>query len=56
MAAYLGNSIVAGPHGDVLVAARPEPTLLIADCLPGDYGPLHPAGTRYLDDRRPDLY
>jgi predicted amidohydrolase len=56
MAAYLGNSIVAGPHGDVLVAARPEPTLLIADCLPSDYGPFHPAGTRYLDDRRPELY
>lgn len=56
MAAYLGNSIVAGPHGDVLVAARAEPTLLIADCVPADYGPLHPAGTRYLDDRRPELY
>jgi predicted amidohydrolase len=56
MAAYLGNSIVCGPHGDVLVAARPEPTLLLADCLPADYGPLHPAGTRYLDDLRPDLY
>ena len=56
MASYLGNSIVAGPHGDVLVAARQEPTLLIADCLPGDYGPLHPAGTRYLQDRRPELY
>jgi predicted amidohydrolase len=56
MASYLGNSLVAGPHGDVLVAARPEPTLLIADCLPGDYGPFHPAGTRYHDDRRPELY
>lgn len=56
MAAYLGNSTIAGPHGDVLVAARPEPTLLIADCLPGDYGPFHPAGTHYLDDRRPELY
>ncbi|MEB3331082.1 MAG: carbon-nitrogen hydrolase family protein [Synechococcaceae cyanobacterium] len=56
MAAYLGNSIVAGPHGDVLVAARPEATLLVADCLPSDYGPFHPAGTRYLDDRRPELY
>jgi predicted amidohydrolase len=56
MAAYLGNSLVAGPHGDVLVAARPEPTLLLADCLPSDYGPFHPAGTRYHDDRRPELY
>lgn len=55
-AAYLGNSVVVGPHGDLLVAARPEPTLLLADCLPGDYGPTHPAGTRYLDDRRPELY
>jgi len=56
MAAYLGNSIICGPHGDVLVAARPEPTLLLADCIPGDYGPSHPAGTRHLADLRPDLY
>lgn len=56
MAAYLGNSIVAGPHGDVLVAARPEPTLLVCDCVATDYGPLHPAGTRYHEDRRPELY
>ncbi len=56
MAAYLGNSLICGPHGDVLVAARPEATLLIADCIPGDYGPTHPAGTRYHDDLRPELY
>lgn len=56
MASYLGNSVIAGPHGDLLLAARPEPTLLIADCCPADYGPLHPAGTSYFDDRRPDLY
>jgi len=56
MAAYLGNSIVCGPHGDVLVAARPEPTLLLADCIPGEYGPTHPAGTRYHADLRPELY
>jgi predicted amidohydrolase len=56
MAAYLGNSVVVGPHGDLLVAARPEPTLLIADCLPDEYGPTHPTGTRYHDDRRPELY
>lgn len=56
MAEYLGNSIVCGPHGDVLVAARPEPTLLLADCLPGDYGPTHPACTRYHADLRPELY
>jgi len=55
-AAYLGNSIICGPHGDVLVAARPEPTLLVADCVPADYGPLHPEHTSYLADRRPELY
>lgn len=56
MAGYLGNSIVAGPHGDILAAARQEPTLLIADCCPADYGPLHPANTNYFADRRPELY
>ena len=56
MAGYLGNSIITGPHGDILAAARPEPTLLIADCCPAEYGPLHPAATRYVDDRRPELY
>lgn len=56
MAAYLGNSVIVGPHGDLLVAAAAEPTLLLADCLPGEYGPTHPAGTRYLEDRRPELY
>jgi predicted amidohydrolase len=56
MAAYLGNSVIVGPHGDLLAAARAEPTLLLADCLPGEYGPTHPAGSRYLDDRRPELY
>jgi predicted amidohydrolase len=56
MAAYLGNSLICGPHGDVLAAARPEPTLLIADCRPGEYGPTHPAATRYHEDLRPDLY
>jgi predicted amidohydrolase len=56
MAAYLGNSIICGPHGDVLVAARPESTLLLADCIPADYGPTHPAGTRYHEDLRPELY
>jgi len=55
-AAYLGNSIICGPHGDVLVAARPEPTLLVGDCVPGGHGPLHPEGTDYLADRRPELY
>ena len=55
-ASYLGNSIICGPHGDVLCAARSEPTLLIADCLPAEYGPTHPMGTSYLEDLRPDLY
>lgn len=55
MASYLGNSLICGPHGDVLVAARPEPTLLLADCCPGDYGETHPTGTRYLEDLRQDL-
>ena len=56
MAGYLGNSVVCGPHGDTIVAARPEPTLLLADCRPGEYGETHPMGTRYLEDRRPELY
>ncbi|MFN5219776.1 MAG: nitrilase-related carbon-nitrogen hydrolase [Cyanobacteriota bacterium] len=56
MAAYLGNSVICGPHGDLVLAARPEPTLLVADCLPGDYGPTHPAATSYLADRRPELW
>jgi predicted amidohydrolase len=53
---YLGNSIIAGPHGDIILQPRSEETLLIADCLPGDYGPTHPENTNYLDDRRPHLY
>jgi predicted amidohydrolase len=53
---YLGNSIICGPHGDILCAARSEPTLLVADCLLADYGPTHPLGTSYLEDLRPDLY
>lgn len=56
MAGYLGNSIIAGPHGDILAAARAETTLLIADCCPADYGPYHPANTDYFADRRPELY
>ncbi|MCP9841640.1 carbon-nitrogen hydrolase family protein [Synechococcus sp. J7-Johnson] len=56
MAAYLGNSIICGPHGDVLVAARGEPTLLLADCIPSEYGLTHPTGTSYHADLRLDLY
>jgi len=55
MAGYLGNSVLWGPHGDLLVAARAEPTLLLADCLPSLYGETHPTGTRYLEDVRTDL-
>ncbi len=53
---YLGNSMVANPHGELMVAANDEVTLLIADCVPGDYGPTHPEDTDYLKDRRPELY
>lgn len=52
----LGNSVVAAPDGSLLLAASDEPTLLIADCWPGDYGASHPEGTSYLSDRRTDLY
>ena len=55
-ASYLGNSIICGPHGDVLCAARAEPTLLVADCFLAEYGPTHPLGTSYLEDLRPDLF
>ncbi|MBK1646398.1 nitrilase [Thiocapsa imhoffii] len=53
---YLGNSVVASPHGELLVAARNEPTLLLVDCVPGDFGPTHPESTNYHQDRRPELY
>jgi predicted amidohydrolase len=53
---YLGNSIIANPHGEVLIAARNEETLLVADCIPVSYGPTHPLDTVYLEDRRPELY
>ena len=56
MAAYLGSSIICGPHGDVLVAARAEPTQLLVDGIPSDYGPTHPAGRRYHKELRPELY
>ena len=55
---YRGNSIVYGPHGDVVVAAgHQQDTLLIADCVPAHYGRTHPEpGFHYLKDRRPELY
>ena len=52
---YRGNSIICGPNGDLLLVARPEETLLIADVIPSDFGPTHPEGD-YLKDRRPELY
>lgn len=53
---YLGNSVIAGPHGDIVLRPRNEETLLIADCIPEDYGPTHPENTNYLGNRRPHLY
>ena len=53
---YLGNSMIANPHGELMVAAKNEVTLLIADCIPSDYGSTHPEDTNYLEDRRPELY
>jgi len=55
---YRGNSIICGPHGDIIVEANHEQdTMLIADCIPAYYGMTHPAPKYYyLKDRRPDLY
>ena len=55
---YRGNSIVCGPHGDIIVEANHEQnTMLIADCIPANYGMTHPAPKYYyLKDRRPKLY
>ena len=55
---YRGNSIVTGPHGDVIIAANHEQdTMLIADCIPAYYGMTHPAAKYfYLKDRRPKEY
>ena len=55
---YAGNSIICGPHGDVIVKANHEQnTMLIADCIPAYYGMTHPAPNYYyLKDRRPELY
>lgn len=52
---YRGNSIISGPDGNLLLAARPEETLMVADIIPSDFGPTHPEGD-YLKDRRPDFY
>jgi hypothetical protein len=39
----------------MILAARPEETLLMADVVPGDYGPTHPEG-HSLKNRHPELY
>ena len=54
---YLGNSAVADPYGRVMVHAENVETLLLCDCIPGDYLPTHPEGeSDYIRDRRPPLY
>ena len=55
---YAGNSIICGPHGDIIVKANHEQnTMLVADCVPAYYGMTHPAPNYYyLKDRRPELY
>ncbi|WP_319761636.1 carbon-nitrogen hydrolase family protein [Maridesulfovibrio sp.] len=55
---YRGNSIIIGPHGDVIVkAGHQQDTMLIADIVPEYYGATHPEQDYYyLKDRRPDLY
>ncbi|MDI3285596.1 nitrilase-related carbon-nitrogen hydrolase [Polyangium sp. 15x6] len=75
---YLGNSCLVDPHGHYLLPeiclpkGRPDEAccgwndqmLMIADCVPGFYGPTHPetmigdkmAATHYMRDRRWNLY
>jgi predicted amidohydrolase len=54
---YLGNSVIADPHGKIMTDARNEDeVMLIADCISEDYAPTHPCGTNYIKDRRPSLY
>lgn len=54
---YLGNSIIANPHGQTIVSARhDDEAMLIADCIPSDYLPIHPCNTNYIKDRRVALY
>jgi len=54
---YQGNSVIADPHGRLLLEAdHLQTTLLIADIVPRAFGPTHPANASYLRDRRPRLY
>ncbi len=56
-AVYLGNSTIASPYGQIMVCADNVETLLVADCIPGDYQATHPLGqSDYIRDRRPPLY
>ncbi|KYF75856.1 hypothetical protein BE17_23630 [Sorangium cellulosum] len=78
MGSYLGNSCLVDPHGHYLLPEIDLPPvrsdkpgsgwgdhmLMIADCVPGFYGPTHPetlvrdrmAATHYISDRRWNLY
>jgi len=54
---YLGNSTIANPNGEIMVAAENIETLLLADCCLDDAYPTHPFGeSAYIEDRRPELY
>ncbi len=53
---YRGNSIIAGPQGDIIAAANhQQDTMVVADIVPAFYGPTHPE-SNYLKDRRPRMY
>ncbi len=51
----LGNSVIRGPHEDMLAASRPEPPLVRSDCVRSDEGETHLMGIRDLKDPYPDL-
>lgn len=54
---YLGNSVIADPHGKMMCQApHDKECILIADCIPDDYAPIHPENTDYIINRRPELY
>ena len=54
---YMGNSAISDPYGDNLARAENVETLIVVDCVPGDYQYTHPYGqSDYIKDRRPDLY
>ncbi|MCP3966432.1 MAG: nitrilase [Lentisphaerae bacterium] len=54
---YQGNTLVAGPDGQIILQAKPkQTTLLIVDIVPEAFPPNHPGNTNYLKDRRPRLF